>query len=289
MRVVTLVIAVAALVLAFAAPGRGEDRPRAAVYSAAGAAAIANSLEGEAVFGAVAMRPGDAVTGTVTIGNDGDAAGRFSLAVPSVVDAPGPYGGRLSDRVRLELATAGATIYAGPPAGLGDLALGRFAPGEQREYTFTLTLPDGGVPATATTGDNRFQGSSLTLGLRWRAATGDATATPTPTPTTPTVPKTPATPPAKPGAPARPTAGRLGLPSARRCVRRRGLRLRLRAPDGAEIVSVRVRVGRHRKTVHRARFRIRPPATRRRFRVRVAIRTADGHRYRASRRYRRCR
>ena len=51
---------------------------------------IANSRDGQAVFSAAAMRPGEGVSGTVRIGNDGDVAGRFAVRGSGVQDTAGP-------------------------------------------------------------------------------------------------------------------------------------------------------------------------------------------------------
>jgi hypothetical protein len=90
-----------------------------------------------------------------------------------VLDAPG----LLSDRLQLLLVDETdlqdpVTVHAGTPAGLGEVELGRFDAGEERDYRLTVALPDGGMPGSDITGDNRFQGASLSLGLHWRAAPG---------------------------------------------------------------------------------------------------------------------
>ena len=63
-----------------------------------------------------------------------------------------------------------------PPLGVGTLPAG-----QQRAYRFVATMPSG-------TGDNAFQGASLSVGFTWTAVgSGVGTATPTSTPTaTPT-------------------------------------------------------------------------------------------------------
>ena len=83
----------------------------------------------------------------------------------------------------------------------------------------------------------------------------------------------------------------LGLPSARRCVSRRRLKIRLRAPDGRRVASATVRVGRKKRrtvTGRRAIVLRRLPA-KRRFTVKIKVRTTDGRAYRSKRRYRACR
>ena len=57
--------------------------------------------------------------------------------------------------------------YTGTLTAMSNVALGTFAANESHDYKITLALPDGGVPATNTTGDNAFQGSSMTCQLDW--------------------------------------------------------------------------------------------------------------------------
>src|SRR5262249_37849816 len=150
----------------------------------------------------------------------------------------------------------GATrqIFVGTPSALGEYDVGTLAPDEVRTFQVTATLPDTGVPPSATTGDNRYQGSRMTLGLGWTAAgvtgvvpTPTPTVTPTPTPTTTPVatatprPKPTATPRPKPKPTPTPTAtptpttplsiaDMLGLPPASRCVSKSKMKFKLKAP-----------------------------------------------------------
>ena len=307
----SLAMALAAFGLAVAAP-RDPDGPRTRLLAASGPIVIANSKDGQAVFSATGVRPGEERAGVVQIGNDGTDGGRLSLRLDGLEEQPGIYGGQLSQALSLVVADITdpqrpATVYAGLPAGLRERPLGVFAAGERREYRIAATLPDTGVPGSATTGDNRFQGARLTFGLEWRAlatapfVTPTPVATPTPVPAAPAAPAAPA--PAVPSrTPApRPAAGSgtasdvlgeaLGLPSARRCVSRRRLKIRLRAPGGRRVVSATVRVGRKkRRTVRGCRAIVlrRLPA-KRRFTVKITVRTTDGRVYRSKRRYRACR
>ncbi|MGH2946543.1 MAG: hypothetical protein ACRDPC_09855 [Solirubrobacteraceae bacterium] len=193
----SIAMALGALGLAVAAPG-GGDNPRVALASASGAVQISNSRAGHAVFTAAAMRPGEGVSGTVRIGNSGDAPGSFAVRLAGLSDVPGPYGGRLSNRVELVLfdvtdVQQPVTVYAGAPAGFADVALGTFAAGAHRDYLVAATLPDGGLPGSDAGGDNRYQGSALSLGFEWRAGPAGGEPSPTPTPTPP--PTNPPTPP----------------------------------------------------------------------------------------------
>jgi hypothetical protein len=253
--VVSIAMALAAIGLAVAAPGGigGQKLASAEIQAASGAVGIANSRDGQAVFSAAAMRPGEGVSGTVTIGNDGDSPGRFAVQRSGVADVAGPYGGKLSERVELVLfdvtnVQSAVTIYAGTPANFARVNLGVIAPGGERHYLFAATLPDRGDD------DNRFQGSSLSLGFEWSATTVASTPTPTPTPTTtpPVATPTPApitphvtptpTPPAPPPTVPVALADAIGLPAATGCVKAGKLKLRLKAPGGAKVVAATVKV-----------------------------------------------
>ena len=149
--VMSIAMAFAAIGLAVAAPGGfiGGDRELASaeIQSASGAVSIANSRAGQAVFSAAAMRPGEGVSGAVTIGNDGDRPGRFAVRPTGLQDVA-PNGGKLSERVELVLFDVTnvqnpKTIYAGVPADFDQVDLGVIAPGQERDYLFAATLPDG--------------------------------------------------------------------------------------------------------------------------------------------------
>jgi hypothetical protein len=304
--IASLAMALAALGLAVAAP-RGPEGAQTRLLAASGALGIANSSEGRALFNATGTRPGQQVAGAVRIGNSGSAAGSFSLRLGALTETPGVHGGRLSGRLALAVLDVSdpqrpRTLYAGAPAGLSELALGTFAAGEQRDYRITAVLPSTGVPAAATAGDNRYQGATLTFGLEWRATAPEPAATPSPAPAPPAADPTPAPAPPAVNAPGRPApaplprpAGEvlgdaLGLPSARTCIRRGRLRIRLRAPGGARVRSATVRIGKRRMTFTRPRRAVvlkRLPA--RRFTVRISVRASNGRVYRSKRTYRACR
>jgi hypothetical protein len=299
----SLAMALTALGLAFAAPGGGTKRTGFELQ-ASGAVHIANSRDGQAVFSAAAMRPGEGVSGTVRIGNDGDAAGAFSVQRGPVQDVPGPHGGLLSTRVQLVLFDVTdvqhpVTIYAGPPSGFPAVALGTIAPSQHRDYLFAATLPDTGVPGSALAGDNLFQGSSVSLGFEWRATSAPVAVTPTPTATPKPTPT--ATPKPKPVTPVKPKpvvptgdalADALGLPSARKCVSRRKFTIHLRVPLGAKVVSstisingkvkARVKGGKTRAPVN---LRGLPKGT---VKVKIATKASDSHTYKSTRTYHTC-
>jgi hypothetical protein len=314
---ITLALSLTALGLALAAPGGGdEEHARAALVAASGSVRIANSLEGQAIFSAAAMRPGDGVTGTVRIANTGDDRGIFVLRATGLRDAPGEYGGLLSDQVELVLVDvtdvdAPVTVYAGRPSRLEEIALGTFAAGARRDYLVTVSLPDNGDPGTPYGGDNRYQGSSLSLGLQW-GAVADPVATPTPTPSATTPPVTPPAPTATPAptvtpAPTTPPtvteppttvvppvalADALGLPSSRTCVKRGRLTLRLKAPGGAKVLSATVKVNKRVKARLKGAKAARPVTLRglkTKTTLALTIKASNGRTYSASRTYAGCR
>ena len=75
--------------------------------------------------------------------------------------------GTPTDTVRRALMTQ---QDSGKVGAMGAQSLGSFAAGEARTYKFTVEFPDGGVPASATTGDNAYKGSSMSVGYQWDAA-----------------------------------------------------------------------------------------------------------------------
>jgi hypothetical protein len=293
--ILSLTMAVAAIGLALASPGRDERLAAVELERASGAVSIANSMDAQALFAAEAMRPGQGVSGTVTIGNAGDVAGTFTVQAAGVQDTPGAFAGKLSERVELVLfdvtdVHSPKTKFAGHPADFASVDLGAFAPGEERHYLFAATLPDGGD------GDNRFQGSGMSLGFEWRATT---VVTPPATPTATVTPKT--TPPVKPKATPTPTptatptppvalADALGMPPATTCIRGGKLKFKLKGPDGSKVVSATVAVGR--KKLRLKGSKVRKAVTLKRLRksakVKVTVKASNKRTYSASRKYRAC-
>jgi hypothetical protein len=166
---------------------------------------------------------------------------------------------------------------------------------------WTSDCPHGaGIPAQ----DNEILGRRVGTAA---AATGDGVCklpgvdpdpTPTPTPggTSPPGSQPPTALPAPPAAP-KPTsrlkpADVLRLPSTRRCVSRRRFRIRLRTPRGAKLAKLTVRLnGKLVRTVRGKRITARVDLRglpRGRFRVTIEVRTVDGRKVTATRRYRTC-
>jgi hypothetical protein len=138
---------------------------------------VTNSRDGQAIFQAQGLSPGESVTGTVELSNTGDLAGDLGFQQLDVQDQPGTNGGRLSDAVHLDVedVTGGSVVpvFAGQLGSFQDRALGSIAPGEARTYRFTASLPDGGAPPGPTSGDNAYAGSALTVRYLWTATAPD--------------------------------------------------------------------------------------------------------------------
>lgn len=144
--------------------GTATPVPRA--IAADGAARLVSSRPGSAIFGDVRMLPGHSVSGTVTIANQGTAAGRIELMTSALVDPPGPGGGRLGDRLQIVVRddTDGAVRYEGALVDLQQVDLGTFRPHESHRFRLTVAFP-------AAAGDNAYQSSSLSVTFDWQAET----------------------------------------------------------------------------------------------------------------------
>jgi spore coat-associated protein N len=129
------------------APDRGLE------LSASGALRIANSRDGEAVLSAADMRPGDQVSGSVTVLNRGTAPAHLRLH-------SSPPRGRLGEVLRMTIAGREGTLAE--LAGCRDL--GTVGSGQSRTYRFTARLPR--------TAGNPYARASVSADERWVAGSG---------------------------------------------------------------------------------------------------------------------
>jgi hypothetical protein len=114
--------------------------------------------------------PGDTVTGTVVVANEGDAPGRFIFGTDSLVDRPGSGGGSLAKALQVTLTDITDSnhprrVYSGALSGLSGIDLGSFAPGATRTYRIAATLQPQTVSGTA------VADGSLALSFQWTAVT----------------------------------------------------------------------------------------------------------------------
>lgn len=128
----------------------------------AGILAHVNSKSGAFVIDTAGMRPGQSSQGTLTITGGGDVPGTYSLSKASVVDTPASPGLSNTLTLLIEDTTAAATpLFNGTVAAFTTVSLGSIAPGDVRQYSFTLTFPTASA-------DPGLQGASMTLGLQFR-------------------------------------------------------------------------------------------------------------------------
>lgn len=137
----------------------------------AGILTHSNSKSGTAILTASLMKPGDSSQGSVTIKNTGNLEGTFSLTTSNLTDTPGANGGNLSEVLQLTIVdtTTSQTLYSGPIDSVGTVDAGNYEPDDEHTYQFTVTFPDSGLPGTPTTGDNLYQGSSMSIDFNWTA------------------------------------------------------------------------------------------------------------------------
>jgi hypothetical protein len=135
----------------------------------AGVLEHSNSHESAAILSLNLMKPGERVSGTVSIKNTGDLSGDFSLNMNTIADLEGANGGHLLDALQLSIRDGSTVVYEGGLKGFSSATLGTYNPGDLHSFEFTVLFPDSGTPLSNTTGDNAYQGSSVTVEFLWNA------------------------------------------------------------------------------------------------------------------------
>lgn len=170
LRLEVLAVVVVAVCLAVVSSSSEPSRAELQLASGPGGSlTLSNDKEGAAVLSLGGMRPGDALTDTVNLGNTGTLDGDLSLATSNLVDTPGSGGGALSGELDLRIrdvtnAGSPATVYNGKLDALTPTGLGNLAAGDSRVYEFRVSFPDAGVGA-----ENAFQGSAMSIEFDWTA------------------------------------------------------------------------------------------------------------------------
>jgi hypothetical protein len=123
---------------------------------------------GSVVLDGHRLAPGQTVTGSVAVVNEGDAAGRFALRSSSPVDKPGLDGGSLARTLRVsvtDVTVAGAPrlLYEGSLVGLTAVDLGTLASGAMRTLRIAVSFPRQTIDGAA------FAGSSSSISFDWTA------------------------------------------------------------------------------------------------------------------------
>ena len=115
-----------------------------------------NSKADAAIFGADNMKPGDVVTGEVTIKNTGTLPGAFTL---TETDDKNGFGANL--QMVIKNTTDDVQVYSGTFGALDSATLGNIAAGQSKTFEWTVTL--------ATSTDNSFQGEAAEAAYTWDA------------------------------------------------------------------------------------------------------------------------
>ena len=150
-------LAAAAVATASGASFTSQSNNAASVY-ATGTLSQSNSAPNAAIFTGTNLKPGDTITGQVTITNTGTLPADFTLTETAT-------NGFTGDLLSMTITQGGTTVYDGTFGGAGAIDLPTFAAGEARTYSYTTQL------AAAAT--NAQQGRSASASYVW-----DATQTP---------------------------------------------------------------------------------------------------------------
>ena len=128
-----------------------------------------NGEDDKAILSVDMIRPGQTKTGTVTIENDGDIDGVFTVAKTIVADSNVTAGKpAFADKLRLTITdtTTGDVVYDdGVLSGMGPRDAGTILPGETHTYEFAVRFPDGGSNGA----DNDYKGASVEVDFDWEA------------------------------------------------------------------------------------------------------------------------
>jgi hypothetical protein len=125
---------------------------------AAASIQLSSSAPNQAIVAATGMRPGDSRQGTISIGNEGTAAGTVTLR------AIGLTGTALAAAIDLKVedTTGGGSVqkWSGRLGSFDAVGLGSFAAASARTYRITLSWP-------AALDSASLQGASTSLTFRW--------------------------------------------------------------------------------------------------------------------------
>lgn len=219
MRRTPAVIAAAVLLLVIAAVASAGPRDaELGRIAAEGPVTLSSNRPGTALLHADSIKPGDHVTGLVSLSNTGDQPGALVLGVTGKHDRPGSRGGLLSRVLKLKVEDLSGKVPTRESVveRASTFALGSLSGRETRTYRVTATFPDGGRPVSQFAGDNLLQGSSVEVGLQWQLTAAD------PRPTPPAAPG-PIFEPANPPGSRRPVLVTLRVPK-QRVLKPRGLK-----------------------------------------------------------------
>ncbi len=137
----------------------------------AGNLSHSNSKAPGMILNVAGLLPGDDGVGTVTIGNDGNVDGEFTLSKDNVVDSDGAN--PLSENLELTIEDVSTStpveIYEGTIADMPEQDMGDIAAGNSRDYKFTVHFPDNGTPSGPNAGDNVYKGDNVEVDFLWES------------------------------------------------------------------------------------------------------------------------
>ena len=113
------------------------------------------------------MKPGDRVSGDITMTNAGGTPGTLWLTAEGLKNTRGQGGGDLSHVLRLTVTDPrdGSVAYDGPLAGLSHQDLGALGASQARAFRFTVTFP--------TAADSSLQGGRVAVDFEWTLVAGN--------------------------------------------------------------------------------------------------------------------
>lgn len=162
-----LLLAAWALAIAFASGTglRTEEHPRLVASTNGNSLVMSNSKDGFAILAASGLKPGQTVTGTVTITNEGAVDGDFTLDKANLSDTSAPVSQRLSGLLDLSIddvtSSSVQNLYSGKLGAMPSIAIGTIPKRTSRTYRFTVRFPSGAVAT------NGFQGRSARVDYQW--------------------------------------------------------------------------------------------------------------------------
>jgi len=116
------------------------------------------------------LMPNHSDQGTVTIKNTGDGDGVLTLKKSNLwnSDSALPFSSKLMLKIQDVTDSANPVdIYDGRLGTMGAQDMNTVAPGAERTFLFTVEFPDGGTPADASSGDNRYKNASTKVDYDW--------------------------------------------------------------------------------------------------------------------------
>ncbi len=108
----------------------------------AGNLRLINSAGGAYVIDATGLRPGQSITGTVALTNEGDFTAGCTLAASALTDTPSSahLSGALTLKIE-DVTTTASTLWSGAIDSLTSLTLNPLGLDATRSYRFTVTFP----------------------------------------------------------------------------------------------------------------------------------------------------